>query len=170
MNRPTARDPADARKMINKMMQEVFDELNKQNLRMSPRMKKKVNQNFYMHLMFGEELIPLKNIINDVKNNTNTSAESSKYSSLEQTKNIGYFDVNWEKTRESVENINYDEFETFNDFKAQPYNMEHTLCVCTFNDFKKVFSVITDEDQLKKIFEEQKTQDRKLKYKSLNNE
>ena len=151
MNRPTARDPADARKMINKMMQEVFDELNKQNLRMSPRMKKKVNQNFYMHLMFGEELIPLKNIINDVKNNTNTSAESSKYSSLEQTKNIGYFDVNWEKTRESVENINYDEFETF-------------------NDFKKVFSVITDEDQLKKIFEEQKTQDRKLKYKSLNNE
>ena len=151
MNRPTARDPADARKMINKMMQEVFDELNKQNLRMSPRMKKKVNQNFYMHLMFGEELIPLKNIINDVKNNTNTSAESSKYSSLEQTKNIGYFDVNWEKTRESVENINYDEFETF-------------------NDFKKVFSVITDEDQLKKIFEEQKAQDRKLKYKSLNNE
>lgn len=151
MNRPTARDPADARKMINKMMQEVFDELNKQNLRMSPRMKKKVNQNFYMHLMFGEELMPLKNIINDVKNNTNTSAESSKYSSLEQTKNIGYFDVNWEKTRESVENINYDEFETF-------------------NDFKKVFSVITDEDQLKKIFEEQKTQDRKLKYKSLNNE
>ena len=114
-------------------------------------MKKKVNQNFYMHLMFGEELIPLKNIINDVKNNTNTSAESSKYSSLEQTKNIGYFDVNWEKTRESVENINYDEFETF-------------------NDFKKVFSVITDEDQLKKIFEEQKAQDRKLKYKSLNNE
>lgn len=151
MNRPTARDPADARKMINKMMQEVFDELNKQNLRMSPRMKKKVNQNFYMHLMFGEELMPLKNIINDVKNNTNTSAESSKYSSLEQTKNIGYFDVNWEKTRESVENINYDEFETF-------------------NDFKKVFSVITDEDQLKKIFEEQKAQDRKLKYKSLNNE
>ena len=151
MNRFTARDPADARKMINKMMQEVFDELNKQNLRMSPRMKKKVNQNFYMHLMFGEELMPLKNIINDVKNNTNTSAESSKYSSLEQTKNIGYFDVNWEKTRESVENINYDEFETF-------------------NDFKKVFSVITDEDQLKKIFEEQKAQDRKLKYKSLNNE
>ena len=151
MNRPTARDPADARKMINKMMQEVFDELNKQNLRMSPRMKKKVNQNFYMHLMIGEELMPLKNIINDVKNNTNTSAESSKYSSLEQTKNIGYFDVNWEKTRESVENINYDEFETF-------------------NDFKKVFSVITDEDQLKKIFEEQKAQDRKLKYKSLNNE
>ena len=42
MNRPTARDPADARKMINKMMQEVFDELNKQNLRMSPRMKKKL--------------------------------------------------------------------------------------------------------------------------------
>ena len=55
-------------------------------------------------------------------------------------------------------------------YKAQPYNMEHTLCVCTFNDFKKVFSVITDEDQLKKIFEEQKAQDRKLKYKSLNNE
>ena len=150
MNRPTARDPADARKMINKMMQEVFDELNKQNLRMSPRMKKKVNQNFYMHLMFGEELMPLKNIINDVKNNTNTSAESSKYSSLEQTKNIGYFDVNWEKTRESVENINYDEFETLHThtvcvpyYKAAPYNISHTkiflMAIFTLIFFYKFF-------------------------------
>ena len=51
-------------------------------------------------------------------------------------------------TKEPYENINYEGFETF-------------------EDFKKVFSVITDEEKLKKIFEEQKKKDKELQYPPL---
>ena len=81
-------------------------------------------------------------------------------------------------------------------YKAQPYNMEHTLCVGvsngvfeviwensrepfenidysvikTFTDFKKVFTEITDEGKLKEIYDDQKKQDRELVYKPIEDE
>ena len=133
-------------------MKNVLDELRKRNLRISFRFKRILKNNFYAHEMFGEELIPLKNIIYDVKNGTKTSLITSKYKALKQVNDQnGVFEVIWENTREPFENIDYSVFKTF-------------------TDFKKVFTEITDEGKLKEIYDDQKKQDRELVYKPIEDE
>ena len=137
-----------ARENANARLGYVIGFLKKRNLRMSPKMKKRIKDNFYAHERFGDKLIPMKNILFDAIHYTKTSEDLSNYKSLEQKDEEGYFGVNWEQTKEPYENINYEGFETF-------------------EDFKKVLSVITDEEKLKKIFEEQKKKDKELQYPPL---
>lgn len=148
MQRTSAMTPSYARKRVRARMDQVMDIVRKKQLKITFKQRKMIKNNFYNFEMFGEPLLPLKNIIYDLKNGTKTSLVSSEYSSLEQQKNTKKINVNWLPTLEPFANIDYSNYETF-------------------EDFKKVFSVITDENELKKEFDKQKKKDQEYQYKPI---
>ena len=76
-----------------------------------------------------------------------TSSDQSEFESLEQLPDQNKVLINWSATKEPYENLNFQK-------------------ISSFDEFKKLFSKIIDENIKKKIYEEQKKKD-EIQYETL---
>ena len=136
-----------AHQKAKELLDRVLNEAKIEGVRVKPKLKAILKVNFYLHFKFGKKLLPFKNLIYDIKNNTHTSSDQSEFESLEQHPDQNKVLINWSATKEPYENLNFQK-------------------ISSFDEFKKLFSKIIDENILKKIYEEQKKKD-EIQYETL---